>query len=243
MKIERFEAAGLKCIEVAPDNASPDLPLIVTMHGLGDRGESYVDIAPAISSTAYRFVFPTAPTPIYANGFQWFAFEPRNLITSVLAARQQITNLLQALSERYALPTNRIVLSGFSQGAMMTLDVGLRYRGKDGQRLAGLAAFSGMLLIESSAMLNFMSGDFNSVYANVIGDTESVLKAAAVDKLPVLVVHGRADGVVPVAADRASVGLLKKHGVPVEYVEFNYGHEISLETLNVINQFLAKLFR
>lgn len=243
MKIERFEAAGIKCVEVAPDNAAPDLPLLVTMHGLGDRGESYVDFAPAISPTAYRYVFPTAPTATGYGGFQWFAFDPRNIVSTVKASRQQITNMLQALTERYNLPTNRILLSGFSQGAMMTLDVGLRYRGKDGQRLAGLAAFSGMLLVESSSLLNIMSGDYKSVYANVIGDTEAALKAAATDKIPVLIVHGTADGVVPIEADRASVELMKKHGINVQYVEFNYGHDISPDTLAVVKQFLATIFK
>ena len=76
MKISRYEAAGLKCIEVAPDDAEGrDLPLVVMMHGRGDWGESYVDIAPAISQKDYRFVFPTAPLPLQGAMFEWFRFD------------------------------------------------------------------------------------------------------------------------------------------------------------------------
>lgn len=243
LKIERFEAAGLRCIEVAPDgsDSKTNLPLIITMHGLGDRGESYIDFAPVLSQFNYRFVFPTAPVALPGGGFQWFPFAPYNFFNGVTTARQHVTKLVNALSEHFQTPAERIVLSGFSQGAMMTLDAGLRYRGKDGKRLAGLVALSGMLVVESPVMPNFMGGDFSSYYANARSDVNQILKEAATDQLPVLVIHGTHDPVVPISAERESVALLKKAGLPVEYVELNYGHEISMETLMLVQKFLTKV--
>jgi len=245
LKTTRYELAGLRCVEVAPDDAATrsDLPLVVTLHGLGDWGESFVDFAPIISQTAYRFVFPNAPLPLPGARFQWFRFQPSNFFGGVSQARHHIEGLLAALSARYHTPANRIVLSGFSQGAMLTLETGLHYRDTTGKRLAGLIALSGMLVVESARTPNFMSPDFKGYYASASSATTKILTEAAADSLPILVAHGKRDTVVPLDAGRETVALLQKAGLPVEYTEFNYGHEISIETVNLIRQFLGKVLK
>ena len=242
MQITRYELAGLKCVEVAPANAqnSADLPIVVMLHGLGDWGESYIDFAPALSETAYRFVFPTAPIPLQGALYQWFVFEPSHFLQGVMQARQRIIELLEALSARYQVPTSRIVLSGFSQGAMLTLDVGLHYKDSQGFALGGLAALSGMLVVDSTQAIDFTRGDFSRYYTNTTAETTQELQAAAMGKLPILLIHGTRDLVVPVSAARESVKLLREAGLTLNYTEFKYAHEITLDTLALIKQFLAE---
>ncbi len=235
MKISRYETAGLKCIEVAPDNAEGrDLPLIVCLHGRGDWGESYVDIAPALSETAYRFVFPTGSLALPGAMFEWFRLEAMNLGPGAAKARVQIMALLDELGRRYNTPASRTILGGFSQGGMMTLDAGLRYP----QKLAGLFALSCFMVAD--APFNWSNPTPNGYYGNDRGDLGSTLATAAMLKTPVFLAHGTYDPVVPLMAGRATRDLLQKAGVAVEYYEFPGAHQISMDELAKIKEFLAK---
>src|SRR5215212_1819147 len=175
MQVTRFEAARLKCIEVCPEKAAgTELPLVILLHGRGDWGESYVDFAPAINSTAYRFVFPTAPLPLAGAMFEWFRFDSYNIGAAAAQARRQASQLLDELLHKYNTPAARTVLGGFSQGGIMALEVGLRYP----ERLAGLVELSGALVADAN--LNWMNpGDPQLYYNNDRGDLKSALAAAA----------------------------------------------------------------
>ncbi|HEX2910762.1 MAG TPA: alpha/beta fold hydrolase [Chloroflexia bacterium] len=237
MKISRYEAAGLKCVEVAPENCEDrNLPLVIIMHGRGDWGESYVGFADMISMDNYRFIFPTAPLPLPGAYFEWFRFDQSNLGGNTAGARPVVTALLDDLRQRYQMPANKIVLGGFSQGGMMTLEVGLRYP----EKLAGLVALSSFLV--ANAPFNWLSpGSTQEYYLNDQGDLEAVVNEAGKRKVPIFIGHGTYDSVVPVLAGRATRDLLKQAGALVEYYEFPGDHEISMEELEEINAFLAKV--
>src|SRR5207244_1388810 len=104
-----------------------------------------------------RFVFPVAPLapPALAGGRAWWMIDlarlqqgprtPRDLneIPAGLAeARAQLSSLLDAVEKELGVPGNRIVLGGFSQGAMLSLDVALHRLSP----LAGLVLLSGTLI-------------------------------------------------------------------------------------------------
>lgn len=171
MKITRFEAAGFKCIEVAPDDAAGrDLPLFICLHGRGDWGESYVDLAPAISESDYRFIFPTAALAVPGAYFEWFRLDSRDIAPGARQAREKVMTLVDELLARYKTPAEQVVLGGFSQGGMMTYEVGLRYP----QPLAGLVILSGILLADAS--FNFMQPlNPKTYYTQDRGDLKEVL--------------------------------------------------------------------
>jgi phospholipase/carboxylesterase len=54
----------------------------------------------------------------------------------------------------------------------------------------------------------------------------------------VLIVHGRQDTVVPLSAARRVRDYLLKLGAPMQYKEFDMGHEISAEVLEVVREFV-----
>ncbi|MEI6047055.1 MAG: hypothetical protein WCS37_22145, partial [Chloroflexota bacterium] len=150
MKVTHYQAAGLNCVEVAPIAAKPDLPLVIGLHGWGDWGETYTLFAPLISTTNYRYVFPTGPNHIIGVLFSWFNIEYKggflaNLAPSIAQARPLIIALIEELRQRYNLPADRVALGGFSLGAMVTLDVGLHYP----EKLGGLFSLSGFLAADS----------------------------------------------------------------------------------------------
>ncbi len=236
MKTSRYEAAGLKCIEVAPDNAEgQDLPLVVCLHGRGDWGESYVDLAPAINDHDYRYVFPTAPLPLPGALFEWFRFEQQNLGAVAAKARVQVTALLNELRQRYNTPASRTILGGFSQGGMMTLEVGLRYP----EKLGGLFALSSFLI--ANATFDWTRPTPQAYYGNDRGDLSTTLAMASTLKIPIFIAHGTFDPVVPLLAGRATRDVLEKAGLPVEYFEFYGAHEINLDELGKLKAFLGRV--
>jgi phospholipase/carboxylesterase len=110
------------------------------------------------------------------------------------AGAQRAAELLEPLIEaelgRFGLPGEALALAGFSQGAMMAMQIGLRRRPPP----AAILAYSGVLLGAES------------------------LAAALAGKPPVLLVHGEVDDIVPVGASRAAEAALRAAGVPVEAI-------------------------
>jgi phospholipase/carboxylesterase len=120
---------------------SDEMPLMIIMHGRGADANDLADIAPYLDN-GYRFLFPNAPNPWEAApgmtfGFTWFDGlppEPRSLE----ASRAKLATFIDDARQKF--PATRLVLGGFSQGALMALDAGLRR-----DDVAGIVAMSGAL--------------------------------------------------------------------------------------------------
>lgn len=123
-----------------PDSDS--LPMVVLMHGRGADMNDLADLAPLFDTAGgCRFVFPNAPraweaSPGMTFGWTWFDGWPPER-KSVAASREVLLEFLEEIAAAY--PTTSLVIAGFSQGAMMALDAGLR------REAAGIIAMSGGL--------------------------------------------------------------------------------------------------
>ncbi|PSB33738.1 alpha/beta hydrolase [Stenomitos frigidus] len=140
----------LQVITVPPATGEPPQGLIVILHGWGASAQDVFSLAPFIGLPDYQLVFPDAPFahPYAAGGRMWYDFPGNFNFQSTPAfasrddlstSRQLLTDLIKALPETTGVPLSRTILGGFSQGAAMTLDVGL------GLPLAGLMVLSGYL--------------------------------------------------------------------------------------------------
>ena len=124
------------------DAGTTELPLVVMLHGRGADMHDLADLAPMLAEPgSCRIVFANAPRPFEAYpgmtfGWTWFDGWPPER-QSVAASREVLLEFLGEVTARY--PTSKLILSGFSQGAMMSLDVGLR------ADVAGIIAMSGGL--------------------------------------------------------------------------------------------------
>jgi phospholipase/carboxylesterase len=190
------------------------MPMVVMIHGRGADANDLADLAPMFDTAGgCRFVFPNArrpfePYPGMSFGWTWFDGWPPQL-ASVSASREELLSFLTELRAKY--PTSSLVISGFSQGAMMSLDVGLR------RDVAGIVAMSGGL------------------YEEDLPD----LTARA--RLPVLITHGALDDVVPVNYARRARRVLEDAGLAVEYHEYSMGHQVVPEEIEIVKAFLAKV--
>src|ERR671933_171721 len=129
-------------MEIIPPDAPPDLPLIVTLHGRGASAEDLAPLAPELDATHYRYVFPNGRLPVDLGGWLGFAWYNVGAQAADLpGSRAAVEALLAELWARGGLGPAQTVLLGFSQGAVLTLDVGLR----SAERCAGLVAMSGYL--------------------------------------------------------------------------------------------------
>ncbi|MEH2155844.1 alpha/beta hydrolase [Nostoc sp.] len=202
---------SLQAITVSPTTSQPPAGLIVTLHGWGANAEDVASLLPLMKLPDYQFVLPNAPYPYPYSpiGRAWYDLRVENMYEGLAESRQLLTDFLESLETTTGVPLSRTILSGFSQGGAMTLDVGSKLP------LAGLVVMSAYLHPDA-------------------------LTAAKSGIPPTLITHGRYDEVVPLKAALKAQETLKSLGVAVEYHEFDMGHEIYPETLEVLRNFVVK---
>jgi phospholipase/carboxylesterase len=192
--------------------------LVILLHGLGADGNDLIGLAPywAPLVPEAEFVSPNAPFPcdMAPYGFQWFSAQDRSpeaVLAGVRAAAPILDGYIdEALAER-GLGEGDMALVGFSQGAMMSLFVGLRRA----RPAAGIAGFSGRLL------------------------APELLASELRSRPPILLVHGTEDPLVPYASLAAAETALKNAGVAVETLTCpGIGHSIDENGLRRGGHFL-----
>lgn len=217
MSIRHYDNLSLRYVLSVPTGAPDDaeMPLVILMHGRGADANDLADVAPSLDD-GYRFVFPNAPRPFEAYpgmtfGFTWFdGWPPAG--NSIVESRELLLKFIDEVVAAWPTPAGKLIISGFSQGAMMSLDVGFRTR----QKVAGIVAMSG------------------AIYEDGMADL------ASRKETPVLLVHGTEDDMIPVNAARRTRRLLEEHGIEPEYHEFPMGHWVTPESLAVVREFIRR---
>jgi phospholipase/carboxylesterase len=138
-----------------------------------------------------------------------------NQAPGVLRSRALLFRVLDALRAQ-GVASEDIVLFGFSQGCLMSIDVGLRYP----HPLGGVCGISGYMMFEDQAA------------------AEATEEAR---RMPWLITHGTQDAVVPIAPTRQHVATLQAAGIPVAWHTFAKDHTIDVrEELPLIRRWLAE---
>lgn len=207
-------ADSLHLNEIPP--AGPMQGCVITLHGRGVNGEDLMPLANEIALPGIRWIFPDAPFPFPSDwgGRMWYGFAPEK-DEGIVASRRLLFDLLDDLTERQKIPAEKLVLMGFSQGAVMSLDAGLRYP----KKLAMIVALSGYLPFPERLAAE---------------------KSAASAGLPIILIHGTGDEVVPVDGSRKAQEALLKEGYPVRLREYPMGHEVIPDELRLIRDELKK---
>ncbi len=207
-------------------------PLVVLLHGFGAPGDDLVSlwrVLPVPEGT--RFVFPEAPVPldpVFMGGRAWWMIDVsrfersatpkeaearmREVPQGLASARDHVLAMLDEIEAK--LHPSKIVLGGFSQGAMLSLDVALR----SPRKLAGLALLSGTLLAED---------EWTPLMPGRRG-------------LSVLQSHGREDPLLPFFAAEKLRDKLRAAGLDVTWVPFTGGHGIPPAVLEALVAFLGQ---
>jgi phospholipase/carboxylesterase len=216
----------LQTIELNPSGTVRSV--VIILHGLGADGTDFLPMADELKLDAVgpvRFVFPRAPVrPVTVNGGHpmraWY-----DILTSDLVRREDEAGLRDSFRAVHALidrevargvPSERIVLGGFSQGCAITLGAGLRY----GHRLGGLVGMSGYM---------------------PLADTTATERHVANQGAPVFLAHGRKDGVVTLARGTAARDQMLGLDQPVEWHEYPMEHSVCMEEVQEVQRFLRRV--
>ena len=199
---------------------------VVFLHGYGANGADLLGLADGLSEHLpdVLFLAPDAPESSIMSpfGLQWFPIpwidgsSEQDAHASMERAVDDLNAYLDGVMLEYDLLPEQVILFGFSQGSMMALHVAPR---RD-DAIAGVVAFSGRLL------------------------APELLADEASTRMPILLLHGNQDDVVPPEAMLEAAEALRVAGFKDVFAHVMQGtaHGIAPDGLRVALAFVRKQF-
>jgi len=213
-----------ECIIIEPP--TPCRATVIWLHGLGADGHDFEPIVPELGLPAalgIRFVFPHAPhRPVSINGGYvmraWYDISHADLSHSeddegIRASSQLLWGLIDREVQQ-GIAADHIVVAGFSQGGAIALHGGLRYE----QPLAGLLILSSYLPL-----------------AQTFGQE----RVSSNESVPIMMMHGKTDTVIPIGLAESSRDLLTRHGQNVTWKSYPMAHSLCGQQVGDISRWLA----
>jgi predicted esterase len=180
------------------------LPLIVWLHGSGERGGDNVSPLRALAET---FLADAEKCPALVmvpqchSKSSWLAIG-YNKVPDITEPSRMVVATVEELQKEFGLDGRRIYLGGFSMGGGGTWELLTRYP----DLFAAAFPIAG------------------PPFAGAPGERPGL--AAVIKHVPIWTFHGDKDNVAPVAGTQAIVAALKKEGAEVKYTEYKGGgHE------------------
>lgn len=212
--------APLVSVVRTPSGGSTGKPLYVALHGLGSDENDLLELAPLLPKDVV-FASLRAPYTLAPGHYAWFASrhvgdrldgDP----AQIQASEKAILRSVDALIAKYHVDPHRVVVFGFSQGAIMSYDLALA----EPLKFEGIGILSGAL--------------FDSVKARL---------GAAHEKLPthVFVGHGLADPRIPPTYAREAADWWTTHGAEVQlHLYPGMQHEVGEQEIRDFSQWLQQ---
>ncbi len=198
---------------------------VIWLHGLGDTGHGWLSAVQHLHPQyPTRFILPHAPIKkITINGGYpmpgWYDiasmdFRDRGDEPGIRESAQQIQNIIDLLIKE-GVSSQKIFLAGFSQGGAIALYTGLRCP----HPLGGILALSTYLPLQDT--LPREAHESNRA-------------------IPIAMMHGLYDTVIPLPIAEASHAYLNESGYTVEWKTYPMAHEASAAELNDIEKWLNR---
>ena len=193
---------------------------IILLHGYGGDGN---DIS-AVTLNWKRFLPKTiflCPNgheicPINPNGYQWFDLskdDPKYIIKESIKAEEKLNLFIKEIKSEYKLNNSEICISGFSQGCMLSINLGLTAE----ENFNCIVGFSGKII-----------------------DPENISKRIK-SKTKMLLIHGDSDTIVPPKSLLEAKDFLMRHKVDVEAkIIKNCEHHIPIEASSFALNYIKK---
>lgn len=217
----REQVGSLSCLKRPGDEPGYN---VVLLHGFGADASDLFPLADYLDPEGnWTFYVPDAPLEVPIGpqwmGRGWFPISLRDLEVGVDFTQvrppglDQSTNAVSDLI--FHLNSKKLVLGGFSQGAMVATEIALTQP----DDVAGLILLSGTLLDEPGWKK----------------------KASALKGKKILQSHGQNDQVIPFASSQRLYELLKSGGAEIEWIPFGGAHEIPVPVLKRAQAFLKSI--
>jgi phospholipase/carboxylesterase len=227
-QIRKRKIGSLDCLEI---EGTPGGPVVIFFHGFGADNSDLASLAQALPvPKGTSWIFPnghlSVPIGPHMEGRAWFPISVRELEGIHTASgsleftrekppgMKRARELANEMILKLGVPMNRIILGGFSQGAMLATEVAM----KSDITPAGLAILSGAL----------------------IGADDWKLGAEKKPGFSFFQSHGENDPVLSIQGARRLEALLLEAKWSGRLLAFRGGHEIPLEVLSQLGNYLKK---
>lgn len=204
--------------QVHPD--AEQRPLVIFLHGYGSNEADLIGMKFQLPKQ-YNYLSVQAPMALGEGRFQWFRKKGEGAYNGetddLQASGQKLRKFVAQAAQKYHASPDKVYLIGFSQGAMMTYEVGLR----PPVAVGGIAALSGRLLPVLKTELQAQQQPL---------------------PLKIFIGHGTADDRVPYRDGTEANALLQKLAYKPEFHAYpGVGHSISSAELRDLNAWLQQL--
>ena len=210
----------LDSIIIKPEEGIEIKYAIILLHGYGGDGKdiSMLTLNWKRHMPNTVFICPNGheTCPINPSGFQWFDLTKDDkdyILDQSIKAEEKINAFINEIKQEFNLKNNQICLSGFSQGCMMSLNVGLTSK----EKFSCIVGFSGKII------------DQNNLKLRIKNSTETLL------------IHGDADQVVPSTYLLEAKDFLIRNNISVETLLIkNCDHNIPIEASSTALNYILK---
>ncbi|WP_268796931.1 alpha/beta hydrolase [Pseudomonas huanghezhanensis] len=198
-------------------SGSAETPLVIFLHGYGSDERDLFDIKEDLPAD-YTYLSVRAPLDVDGGGYKWFsqdtdAADYEGVTRDVDASTALLTQFIEQASKKYGAKPDKVVLIGFSQGAMMSYQIGLQHP----ELVRGIAPLSGKILSALKARLK--TDDFKG--------------------LKVFIGHGTADTRVAYTGATDAKGVLDNLNLAPEFHAYpGLGHSINGSEISDLNAWL-----
>jgi len=210
----------LNSIIIKPEKGAEIKNAIVLLHGYGGDGKdiSMITLNWKRHLPNTVFICPNGheKCAINPSGYQWFDLtieDPSYILEESIKAENVIKKFIEEVKAEYNLSNQQICLSGFSQGCMMSLNVGLT----SNEKFLCVVGFSGKLIDEIN------------------------LKNRIKNSTDILLIHGDVDQIVPSTHLLEAKDFLIRNNIPVETLLIkNCDHHIPIEASSTALNYILK---
>jgi predicted esterase len=186
--------------------------IMILMHGIGDHKASYKDFALELNLTGLDYLLINAPTP-YFFGFSWYDLAPADPIIGIKSSVSKIRELIKELND-HGYKNEDILIGGFSQGGCIALHSFLEME----------SIFGGIVCMSPRIYLEGMSVQIKEHHL----------------KTPVFMAHGNMDQAINFKEVEKQYQELKAQGLIIEWHEHDMGHEIVIEEIVQLRNWLNR---
>ena len=210
----------LDSIIIKPEEGVEIKHAVILLHGYGGDGKdiSMLTLNWKRHMPNTVFIYPNGheACPINPSGFQWFDLTKDDtdyILDQSIKAEEKIKLFINEIKQEFNLQNNQICLSGFSQGCMMSLNVGLTSE----EKFSCIVGFSGKIINQ------------NNLKLRIKNSTDTLL------------IHGDADQVVPSTYLLEAKDFLIRNNVGVETLLLkNCDHHIPVEASSTALNYILK---
>lgn len=209
---------GHRCLLAGPATLADDAPVVFILHGLMANAEDLFPLIGAMNLPPCRYILPDAPFTLREHSFGWYDF-PTQSREDTVKSRNYLFALMDRFSTEGLKPGHArpVILMGFSQGGVMSMEAGLNYKGK----VLAIVSMSGYIWDPAKTLANPL----------------------APHRLPILLVHGSYDTIVPEDWTLKTVKALKSAGYHPVFKEYPMAHQITPDSMAEVAQFLQKVLK